>query len=74
MKSSTQKALASIASIRDDLDKIEAHIKPYVSLDVSEIIQNLDNLTHIAWIVCDEERMEVEASYEHEIQHGVGRV
>ena len=74
MKTTTQKALESIASIRDDLDKIELHIGSSASLDVSEIVQKIDNLTHIAWIVCDEERMEIEASYSHEVRHGVGRV
>jgi len=74
MKTTTQKALESINSIRDDLNKIELHIGSSASLDVSEIVQKIDNLTHIAWIVCDEERMEIEASYSHEVRHGVGRV
>jgi len=74
MKTTTQKALESINSIRDDLDKIEAHIGSSASLDVSEMLRDLDNRAHLCWIASDEERMEIEASYSHEVRHGVGRV
>jgi len=74
MKTTTQKARERIASIRDDLNKIEAHIGSSASLDVSEMLRDLDNRAHLCWIASDEERMEVEASYSHEVRHGVGRV
>lgn len=74
MKSTTQKICESISSIRDDLEKIEAHILSGASLDVSESIQDLDNRAHLAWIVCDEERMEDAAHQEHNNFHRAGMV